>query len=136
MKKFLSDFKAFALKGNIIDLAIGVVIGGAFNKIVTSLVNDIIMPLVGVLTGGVNFTDYKIILVEAVGSTAAITLNLGMFFQNIVDFLIIALSIFIAIKLMAKLERNKATEKEATPKKDPADIALLKEIRDLLKKDN
>lgn len=117
MKKFLADFKAFALKGNIIDLAIGVVIGGAFNKIVSSLVNDIIMPLVGVLTGGVNFTDYKIVLVEAVGSKAAVTLNLGMFFQNIVDFLIIAFSIFIAIKLMAKLEKNKTKEEKATPKK-------------------
>ena len=136
MKKFLGEFKAFALKGNIMDLAIGVVIGGAFNKIVTSLVNDIIMPLVGVLTGGVNFKEYKIVLAEAVGDKVAVTLNLGMFIQNVVDFLIVALSIFIAIRLMSKLEKTKTTEAVVEEKKVPEDVILLKEIRDLLKKNS
>lgn len=133
MKKFISEFKAFALKGNIIDLAIGVVIGGAFNKIVSSLVADIIMPIVGVLTGGIDFKNYKIILVEAVGDKAAVTLNLGMFIQNIVDFLIVAFSIFIAIKILSKLDKKKNSEVKEEVKKEPEDIMLLKEIRDLLK---
>lgn len=133
MKKFISEFKAFALKGNIIDLAIGVVIGGAFNKIVSSLVADIIMPIVGVLTGGIDFKNYKIVLVEAVADKAAVTLNLGMFIQNIVDFLIVAFSIFIAIKILSKLDKKKNSEVKEEVKKEPEDIMLLKEIRDLLK---
>ncbi|MGL5352868.1 MAG: large-conductance mechanosensitive channel protein MscL [Clostridium sp.] len=133
MKKFISEFKAFALKGNIIDLAIGVVIGGAFNKIVSSLVADIIMPVVGVLTGGIDFKNYKIVLVEAVADKAAVTLNLGMFIQNIVDFLIVAFSIFIAIKLLSKLDKKKNSEVVVEEKKEPEDVVLLKEIRDLLK---
>lgn len=137
MKEFLSEFKAFALKGNILDLAIGVIIGGSFNKIVSSLVNDIIMPMIGVLTGGINFRDYKIFLTNPLYGTQALTLNIGMFFQNIIDFLIIALSIFLAIKLLARLERKKALEEEIEEsKKDGKEdltIDLLKEIRDILK---
>lgn len=136
MKKFFNDFKNFALKGNILNLAIGVVIGGAFNKIVSSLVNDIIMPIIGFLTGGINFSEYKITLVEATKNTSALTLNIGVFFQNVVDFLIISLSIFIAVKLITKLENKinilKAAEKTEV-KPVPEDIKLLTEIRDLLK---
>lgn len=133
MKKFLSEFKAFALKGNIFDLAIGVIIGGAFNKIVSSLVNDIIMPIIGVLTGGINFRDYKVFLTNPLYGTQALTLNIGMFFQNIIDFLIIALSIFLAIKLVARLERKKELEEEVLPEKEDETVTLLTEIRDLLK---
>ncbi|AQM59546.1 large-conductance mechanosensitive channel protein MscL [Clostridium baratii] len=133
MKEFLSEFKAFALKGNIFDLAIGVIIGGAFNKIVSSLVNDIIMPIIGVLTGGINFRDYKIFLTNPLYGTQALTLNIGMFFQNIIDFLIIALSIFLAIKLVARLERKKELEEEVLPEKEDETVTLLTEIRDLLK---
>ena len=137
MRAFLSEFKTFALKGNIFDLAIGVIIGGAFNKIVSSLVNDIIMPIIGVLTGGINFRDYKIFLTNPLYGTQAFTLNIGMFFQNIIDFLIIALSIFLAIKLVAKLERKKALkdkiEEEKEDAKEDLTISLLTEIRDLLK---
>lgn len=133
MKEFLSEFKAFALKGNIFDLAIGVIIGGAFNKIVSSLVNDIIMPIIGVLTGGINFRDYKVFLTNPLYGTQALTLNIGMFFQNIIDFLIIALSIFLAIKLVARLERKKELEEEVLPEKEDETVTLLTEIRDLLK---
>ncbi len=136
MKKFISEFKSFALKGNIFDLAIGVVIGGAFNKIVSSLVTDIIMPIVGFLTGGINFTEYKITLVEAIGDKAAVTLNIGLFIQNVVDFLIIALSIFVTIKVIAKLEKRVKKEQKAEEKKTPEEVILLKEIRDLLKENN
>ena len=91
---FISEFKEFAVKGNVIDMAVGVVIGGAFGKIVTSLVGDVIMPIVGVITGGVNFTDYKLTLKEAVGEVPAVTINYGVFIQTIVDFTIIAFCIF------------------------------------------
>lgn len=137
MKKFIEDFKAFALKGNVLDLAVGVVIGGAFNKIVSSLVNDIIMPVVGLLTGGINFKEFTVVLVEATESRAAITLNLGMFIQNIVDFLIISLSIFVFIKVITRFEKKRKEEvRETVEEKTPADIELLTEIRDLLKKES
>lgn len=137
MKKFIEDFKAFALKGNVLDLAVGVVIGGAFNKIVSSLVNDIIMPVVGLLTGGVNFKEFTVVLVEATESSAAVTLNLGMFIQNIVDFLIISLSIFVFIKVITRFEKKRKDEvREVVEEKTPADIELLTEIRDLLKKES
>lgn len=133
MKKFLSEFKSFAIKGNAFNLAIGVVIGGAFNKIVSSLVNDIIMPIIAFLTGGINFSEYKIILVEPIGAKTAITINIGSFAQNVVDFLIIALSIFIAVKTVAKLEKKMNLSKPTEKPKDPDNIVLLREIRDLLK---
>lgn len=135
MKKFLNDFKNFALKGNVFNLAIGVVIGGAFNKIVSSLVNDIIMPIIGFLTGGINFAEYKITLVEATKTASALTLNIGVFLQNVVDFLIISLSIFIAVKLVTKLENKINVRKESEKpevKPIPEDIQLLTEIRNLL----
>lgn len=123
------DFKEFAMKGNIIDLAIAVVIGGAFGKIVTSLVENIIMPLVGVLTGGIDLTENFMF-----GSGTA-QVKLGVFLQSIIDFLIIAFAIFLALRLMTKFTRKKeeAVVEEPTPVLD-AKEELLKEIRDLLKK--
>ncbi len=129
-------FKAFAFKGNAVDMAIGVVIGGAFGKIVTSLVNDIIMPLVGLLTGGMDFTKLAIVLGE--GEEAA-KLAYGSFIQNVVDFFIIALSIFMMMALMGKirekldaLKKKEEIEEEAAPAA-PTEAELLAEIRDLLK---
>ncbi|MGL4450015.1 MAG: large-conductance mechanosensitive channel protein MscL [Sarcina sp.] len=131
MKKFIEDFKAFALKGNVIDLAIGVVIGGAFSTIVKSLVNDVIMPLVGLLIGGVNFQYLKITLKHATLTHPAVTLNIGNFIQNVINFLIIAITIFLCVKAASKLYKKK----DAPPAKTPDDILLLQEIRDLLKSD-
>ncbi len=125
MKKFISEFKEFISKGNVLDMAVGVIIGSAFGKIVTSLVNDIIMPLVGIIIGGHDFTN----LTLTVGNAK---INYGTFIQNIVDFLIVAFCIFIFIKAINKLKRKKPEPKEETPKK-PDDIILLEEIRDLLK---
>ena len=139
-KKFFSDFKAFAFKGNVMDMAIGVVIGGAFGKIVSSVVTDIIMPAVGLLLGGVNFSDLKVVLkpeyVNAAGETvAASTLNYGNFIQTSVDFIIIALAIFIFMsaigKVMKKKEEAPAPEPEAPAPSE--EVSLLTEIRDLLK---
>ena len=128
---FLKEFKEFAMRGNVIDLAVGVVIGGAFGKIVTSLVDDLIMPVVGILTGGIDFTEKKIVLKEAVGETAAVTLNYGSFINVIIQFLIIAFCIFIVIKGLNSLKK-----KEEVVPEDPAptkEEVLLTEIRDLLK---
>ncbi|WP_459845167.1 large-conductance mechanosensitive channel protein MscL [Campylobacter concisus] len=132
---FISEFKEFAMRGNVIDMAVGVVIGGAFGKIVSSLVGDVIMPVVGVLTGGVNFTDLKLTLKEAVEGVPAVTINYGSFIQTMVDFLIIAFCIFCVIKALNTL-KNKLPKEEPAPvePETPADIALLTEIRDLLKK--
>lgn len=131
----LKEFKEFALKGNVLDLAIGVVIGGAFGKIVTSLVTDVIMPLLGAITGGVNFTYLKLTIKSAHGSVPAVTLNYGNFLQNIIDFLIIAFSIFLFVKLISKLKREKKVETAPAQASKPSDeVLLLQEIRDLLKK--
>lgn len=139
---FLADFKAFAMKGNIVDMAVGVIIGGAFGKIVSSLVNDIIMPVVGLATGGINFTELKATLHDAVLDPAtqevikeAVTLNYGMFIQNIVDFLIIAFSIFMALKVIVKFKKQEA-ETPAAPPAPSKEEELLTEIRDLLKNKN
>lgn len=134
---FIQDFKAFALKGNVVDMAVGVIIGGAFGKIVTSVVNNIIMPPIGVLTGGVDFTDLKVILKEAEGEAEAVTLNYGQFIQDVVDFLIIAFCIFLMVKGISALNRKKEEEAAAAPAPAPepsAEEKLLTEIRDLLKK--
>lgn len=136
--KFLNEFKQFAMRGNVIDLAVGVIIGAAFGKITNSLVGDIIMPPIGVLVGGVNFTDLVITLKQAsVSATGevipAVTINYGSFIQTVIDFLIIAFTIFIVIKLINKLNRQKPKETPATPPTPPADVQLLTEIRDLLK---
>ena len=136
MKKFIEEFKAFAVKGNVIDMAVGVIIGGAFGKIVTSLVNDVVMPLIGLLLGGLNFRELMIVVGEG---EEAPKIMYGMFLQNVIDFLIIALCVFMFVKLMAKLSSLKKKEEVVEevvveePKK-PDDIALLEEIRDLLKK--
>lgn len=138
---FLKDFKEFAMRGNVVDMAVGVVIGGAFGKIVTSLVNDVIMPVVGVLTGGVNFTDYKLTLHEEVKDAAGevieplVTLNWGTLVQNVVDFVIIAFCIFLMIRAMQKM-RKKEEAAPAAPPAPSAEETLLTEIRDLLKQQN
>ncbi len=135
MGNFVQEFKEFALKGNVVDMAVGVIIGGAFGKIVSSLVNDIIMPPIGVLTGGVDFKDLKTVLVEATEEAEAVTLNWGMFVQNVIDFLIIALSIFCIIKMMTKLSKKKEEPAPAPAEPEPTkEEILLTEIRDLLKK--
>ncbi len=134
---FIKDFKEFALKGNVVDMAVGVIIGGAFGKIVTSVVNNIIMPPIGVITGGVDFTDLKLIIKEAEGEAEAVTLNYGQFIQDIVDFLIIAFCIFLMVKGIAALNRKKVEEEATAPAPAPepsAEEKLLTEIRDLLKK--
>lgn len=139
---FLSDFKKFAMKGNVIDMAVGVIIGGAFGKIVTSIVNDIIMPPIGLLVGGVNFKDLKWVMKDEVlgadGAVeqAAVSLNYGNFLQQTFDFLIIAFSIFVVIRVISNLTRKKEEEKAAAPAPAPqpsAEEKLLTEIRDLLK---
>lgn len=138
--KFWSDFKDFAMKGNVVDMAVGVVVGGAFGKIVTSIVNDIIMPCVGVLIGGFDFSSLKVVLHKAVMEGAevvkpAVTLNYGNFIQETVNFLIIAFCIFIVIKGLAKVRKKKeeAPAAPAAPAPKPDDVVLLEEIRDLLK---
>lgn len=142
MKKFLQEFKEFAMKGNVIDMAVGVVIGAAFGKIVTSLVNDIIMPAVGMLTGGVNFSDYKWIIQQSVKQgeeiiTPEVAITWGAFVQTVFDFLIIAFCIFVAIKAINKLKREKAAEPEApAAPAGPTQEELLTQIRDLLKEQN
>ncbi|PLR89315.1 large conductance mechanosensitive channel protein MscL [Bacillus halotolerans] len=120
------EFKTFAMRGNIVDLAIGVVIGGAFGKIVTSLVNDIIMPLVGLLLGGLDFSGLSFTFGDAV-------VKYGSFIQTIVNFLIISFSIFIVIRTLNQLKRKKEAEEEAEAEAADAQEELLKEIRDLLK---
>lgn len=143
MKKFLQEFRDFAVKGNMIDMAVGIIIGGAFGKIVTSLVSDIIMPPIGLLVGGVNFTEWNVVLKEAVMEngeviTPALTLNYGNFIQVLFDFLIIALSIFFVIRGINKMKemtsKKKAEEEAAAPAPEPTkEEILLTEIRDLLK---
>ncbi len=129
----MKDFKNFAMKGNVIDLAVAVIIGGAFGKIVSSLVNDVLMPPLGLLLGKVDFKDLKIILQRGSDGAADVTLNYGMFVQNTIDFLIIAFCIFLIIKGISKLERKKE-EAPAPPPAPPRQEQLLEEIRDLLKK--
>ena len=145
---FLQDFKAFAMKGNVVDMAVGVIIGGAFGKIVTSVVNDIIMPPIGLLVGGMDFKDLKYVMQEAVpeklnevgevieAAVPAVTLNYGNFLQQTFDFLIIAFSIFLFVSLIKKMSEKKKVEEPAAPAPPPApskEEVLLTEIRDLLK---
>lgn len=129
---YLKDFKEFASRGNVVDLAVGLVIGAAFGKIVSSFVGDILMPPIGVLLGGVNFTEFKIVLAAATETAAAVTINYGNFIQTIFDFVIIAFAIFWVVKVMNKMKKKEA----ATPITPPAPSnqeVLLGEIRDLLK---
>ena len=127
MKKIVKEFRDFINRGNVIDLAVGVVVGGAFGKIVTSLVNDIIMPLIGLILGGIDFTKLSLTIGESV-------IAYGAFIQNVIDFLIVAFCIFMLVKFVNKLsELNKKEEKKEEPKKSNEEL-LLEEIRDLLKK--
>ena len=133
MGKFMQEFKEFAMKGNVMDMAVGVVIGGAFGKIVSSLVSDIIMPLIGSFTGGLNFTDWKWVIREAVGETPELAMTWGNFLQVIFDFIIIALSIFLVIRGINKLKREEPKPEEPAAPAGPTQEELLTEIRDLLK---
>jgi large conductance mechanosensitive channel len=128
----LQEFKAFAVKGNMIDMAVGIIIGAAFGKIVSSLVGDVIMPPLGVLIGGVDFSDLAITLKAAEGDIPAVVLAYGKFIQTILDFVIIAFAIFMGIKVINKLKREEAEEPSAPPVPTPEEV-LLTEIRDLLK---
>ncbi len=129
----VADFKKFIMRGNVLDLAVAVIIGGAFGKIVSSLVNDVLMPLIGMLFGNVNFTSLKIVIEQAQGDAPEVAVYYGQFIQNIVDFVIIAFVIFFMIKVVEKLREKPAPEVSAAPAEPPADIKLLTEIRDLLK---
>ena len=124
------EFKKFAIKGNMVDMAVGIIIGVAFGKIVSSLVTDIIMPPIGVLLGGIDFTNLVVTLKKATETTAAITLNYGIFINTIIDFIIIAFSIFIVVKQINRLKKKE----EAKPTQTPEEVLLLREIRDSLKK--
>lgn len=143
MGKFIEDFKAFALKGNVIDMAVGVIVGGAFGKIVSSLVNDILMPVITACTGGAGYANMKYVIKEGVPATAdgvaaveEVAINYGMFIQNIVDFFIIALSIFVALRYTMKFMKKEEKAEEAAPAPEPTpEEKLLTEIRDLLKED-
>jgi large conductance mechanosensitive channel len=128
----LSEFKAFAVKGNVVDMAVGIIIGAAFGKIVSSFVGDVVMPPVGLLVGGVDFSDLAITLKAAEGNAPAVVLAYGKFIQTVLDFVIVAFAIFMGVKVINKLKREEA----ATPEVPPAptkDQELLSEIRDLLK---
>ena len=140
MKKFMEEFKAFAMRGNVVDMAVGVVVGGAFGKITNSLVNDIIMPAVSMLTGGINFSDWKFVLKEAVVENgdeiaAAVSINYGTLLSTILDFIILAFAVFCMVKFLNNLHRKKeeAPAEEPTPPELSAEEKLLTEIRDLLK---
>ena len=141
----LNDFKAFVMRGNVIDMAVGIIIGGAFGKIVTSLVNDVIMPPIGLLMGGVSFTDLKIVLKDGIGATTdaagtavaaipEVAIYYGNFIQTTVDFLIIAFAIFMMIRLFMNMRRTKEVVPEDAPPPPTNEEKLLMEIRDLLKK--
>jgi len=128
----LKDFKEFAFKGNVLDMAIGVIIGGAFGKIVTSLVNDLIMPIISILIGGLNFTDLKYVITPKHGDIAENAIAYGSFIQNVVNFFIIAFCIFIFVRLIEKFKKKEDAKVEEAPAKAD-DVVLLEEIRDLLK---
>lgn len=136
----IKEFKEFAMRGNVLDMAVGIVIGGAFGKIVSSFVEDILMPPIGVLMGGVNFSDLKIVFKQAVMDgenvvTPEVALRYGNFIQVIIDFLIIAFAIFMLLKAVNKFNKKKE-DAPAAPEAPPADVQLLTEIRDLLQKKN
>ena len=141
MSKFIQEFKKFAMRGNVIDMAVGIIIGGAFGKIVSSIVADLIMPAVGLLVGGINFSDMKWVIKEAVldGETEVspeVAITYGNFVQVVIDFIIIAFAVFLLVKgvnALANARKKEEEAKPAAPAAPPADIQLLTEIRDLLK---
>jgi large conductance mechanosensitive channel len=125
----IKEFKTFAMRGNVVDLAVGIIIGGAFGKIVSSVVADVVMPPIGLLVGGVNFTSLAITLKEAAGKAPAVTLNYGNFLQAVFDFLIVAFAVFMLVKAMNTLQKKE----EAAAPPPPQQEVLLTEIRDILK---
>ena len=132
---FIKEFKEFAVRGNVIDMAVGIIIGAAFGKIVSSLVADVVMPPIGVLLGNVDFSELAVVLQAATGDTPEVVLRYGVFIQTVVDFTIVALAVFIAIKVINTLKRNEE-EAQAEPEEPPApskEEELLTEIRDLLR---
>ena len=128
----LSEFKAFAVKGNVVDMAVGIIIGAAFGKIVSSFVGDVVMPPIGLLIGGVDFSDLAITLKAAEGEIPAVMLSYGKFIQTVLDFVIVAFAIFMGVKAINKLKREEAAEPTLPPTPTPEEV-LLTEIRDLLK---
>jgi len=128
-----SEFKDFAMKGNVVDMAVGIIIGAAFGKIVASFVADVLMPPIGLALGGVNFTDLAFVMKEAVGDTPAVSVLYGKFIQTVIDFLIIAMAVFVGVKAMNSMKK-KEEEKPAEPEAPPKQEVLLEEIRDLLNK--
>lgn len=141
MGKFLADFKEFALKGNVIDMAVGVIVGGAFGKIVSSLVNDILMPVITLMTGNGGYSNLKYVIREGhaaaqgVAAVEEVAINYGTFIMNIVDFFIIAMSIFVALRIAMKLKRKEAEPDPAPAAPEPtAEEKLLTQIRDILEK--
>ena len=132
--KILDEFKKFAMKGNMIDMAVGIIIGAAFGKIVSSIVNDIIMPPIGLLLGGVNFTDLRLVMKAATETTPAVTWNYGNFVQVSVDFLIVAFAVFLLVKAINAAKKKEEAAPAPAPPAPTKDQDLLTEIRDLLKK--
>ena len=133
MSSLLKEFKEFALKGNVVDMAVGIIIGAAFGKIVSSLVGDILMPVIGLLLGGVDFTTLSLTLKEATADSDAVVMMYGNFIQTVVDFLIIAAAIFLMIKALNTLQRQEEEAAPPAPPEPSAEEKLLAEIRDLLK---
>ena len=130
---FIKEFKEFAMRGNVVDMAVGIIIGAAFSKIVTAMVDGLLMPPIGMLIGGVDFSKLSLVLKAATETSAAVTLKYGMFIQSVVDFTIIAFAIFMAIKALNTLKRSEEQKTQDKPV-IPEDVVLLKEIRDLLAK--
>jgi len=130
--KIINEFKTFAVKGNVVDMAVGIIIGAAFGAVVTSAVNDLLMPPIGLLIGGVDFSDLRVVLKEAVGDNPAVTLNYGMFLQVVINFLIVAFAVFLLVKAINSLRRKQEDKPAPAPAPSNEEI-LLAEIRDLLK---
>ena len=134
MNPILKEFRDFINRGNVIDLAVGVIIGGAFNKIISSLVNDLIMPVVGIILGGIDFTNLEITIPNFLGGSSAAHLRYGNFIQNVVDFLIVAFCVFIFIRIINKFTAKKEAEAATEPTSDEKILTVLEEIRDQRKK--
>lgn len=132
----LNEFKTFAIRGNVVDMAVGIIMGASFGKIVSSLVNDIIMPPIGAVIGGVNFNELAFTLKDATETATAVTINYGQFLQTIVDFLIISAAIFVAVKVINNLQKQKQEEVAAEPPPPAPEIVLLTDIRNLLAENN
>lgn len=130
----LTEFREFAVKGNMVDMAVGIIIGGAFGTIVSSLVKDVIMPPIGLMLGGVDFSDIKLQLAEAAGDKEAVTMNIGTFINNVISFLIVAFAVFLLVKAVNAMRKQFEKEEEAAPAAPTATEALLAEIRDELKR--